>query len=73
MRLPAKITHMRLPINLEQLLNNYSRLCNFQMQFGEDAQNAHFALVVDGVNPFQQNRSMWSTWPMMLLNYNLPP
>jgi hypothetical protein len=25
--------------------------------FGEDARNAHFVLVVDGVNPFQQNSS----------------
>lgn len=42
-------------------------------RFGEDAQNAYFALAANGVNPFQQNRSMWSTWPMMLFNYNLPP
>jgi hypothetical protein len=41
--------------------------------FGEDAWNAHFALAADGVNPFQQNRSTWSTWPVMMLNYNLPP
>jgi hypothetical protein len=43
------------------------------MRFGEDAWNAHYALAADGLNPFQQNCSMWSTWPVMLLNYNLPP
>jgi hypothetical protein len=43
------------------------------MRFGEDARNAHFALAADGVNPFQQNHSTWSTWLMLLLNYNLPP
>jgi hypothetical protein len=41
--------------------------------FGEDARNAHFVLATDGVNPFQQNHSTWSTWPLMLLNYNMPP
>jgi hypothetical protein len=33
----------------------------------------HFALVADGVNPFAQTQSTWSTWPVTLLNYNLPP
>jgi hypothetical protein len=43
------------------------------MRFGEDARSAYFALAADGINPFQQNHSMWSTWPKMLLNYSLPP
>jgi hypothetical protein len=46
---------------------------NVDPEFGSDPQNAHFALVADGVNPFKQTRSMWSTWPVTLLNYNLPP
>jgi hypothetical protein len=46
---------------------------NVDPTFGEDARNAHFALAADGVNPFKQNRSSWSTWPVLLLNYNLPP
>jgi hypothetical protein len=25
------------------------------------------------MNPFKQARSTWSTWPVTLLNYNLPP
>jgi hypothetical protein len=41
--------------------------------FGNDARNVHFALAADGVNPFKQTRSTWLTWPVMLLNYNLPP
>jgi hypothetical protein len=40
---------------------------------GQDARNVHFALAADGVNPFKQTRSTWSTWPVVLLNYNLPP
>jgi hypothetical protein len=33
----------------------------------------YFALAADGVNPFAQTRSTWSTWLVTLLNYNLPP
>jgi hypothetical protein len=46
---------------------------NVDPTFYNDAWNIHFALVVDGVNTFKQTRSSWSTWPVMLLNYNLPP
>jgi hypothetical protein len=41
--------------------------------FIEDARNVHFALADDGVNPFKQTRSTWSTWLVLLLNYNLLP
>ena len=46
---------------------------NVDPTFGNDPRNVHFALAADGVNPFKQNRSSWSTWPVLLLNYNLPP
>jgi hypothetical protein len=46
---------------------------NVDPSFGDDACNIHFALATDGVNPFKQMRSTWSTWPVTLLNYNLPP
>ena len=45
---------------------------NVDPTFRNDARNTHFALAADGVNPFKQNRSTWSTWPVVLLNYNLP-
>jgi hypothetical protein len=45
---------------------------NVDLDFGRDPRNAHFALATDGVNPFKQNRSTWSTWHVLLLNYNLP-
>jgi hypothetical protein len=41
--------------------------------FGHDARNVHFALAADGVNPFKQTHSTWLTWPVVLLNNNLPP
>jgi hypothetical protein len=46
---------------------------NVDPTFQRDARNVHFALAADGVNPFKQTRSTWSTWPVVLLNYNLPP
>ena len=46
---------------------------NVDPTFGNDPRNTHFALAADGVNPFKQNCSMWSTWPVLLLNYNLLP
>jgi hypothetical protein len=46
---------------------------NVDSSFGQDARNVHFVLAADGVNPFAQTRSTWSTWPVTLLNYNLPP
>ena len=46
---------------------------NVDPSFGRDPRNAHFALATDGVNPFKQNRSSWSMWPVLLLNYNVPP
>jgi hypothetical protein len=46
---------------------------NVDPSFANDPRNVHFALAADGVNPYKQNRTSWSTWPVLLLNYNLPP
>jgi hypothetical protein len=46
---------------------------NIDPTFGDDVRNIHFAMAADGVNPFKQTRSTWLTWPVTLLNYNLPP
>jgi hypothetical protein len=46
---------------------------NVDPLFKQYLRNIHFALAVDGVNPYKQTRSTWSTWPVLLLNYNLPP
>lgn len=46
---------------------------NVDPSFARDPRNVHFALAADGVNPYKQNRTSWSTWPVLLLNYNLPP
>jgi hypothetical protein len=40
--------------------------------FGEEDRNIRLALATDGVNPYGVKRTNWSTWPVCLLNYNVP-
>ncbi len=42
-------------------------------RFALDVRNVHLGLIVNGVNPYKLKCSTWSTWPIMLLNYNIPP
>ena len=41
--------------------------------FAGDARNVCFGLRADGINPFGEQSSNHSTWPMTLFIYNLPP
>jgi hypothetical protein len=41
--------------------------------FAEEPRNIRFGIATNGFNPFSIKRSTWSTWPVMLLNYNVPP
>ncbi|KAK7256311.1 hypothetical protein RIF29_29752 [Crotalaria pallida] len=41
--------------------------------FAQDARNLHLALSTNGINPHGVQRSSHSTWPVMLVIYNLPP
>lgn len=45
----------------------------FSDDFAQEDRNLRLGLATDGVNPFSIKRSTWSTWPVLLLNYNLPP
>ncbi len=40
--------------------------------FVTNPRNVHLTLSTNGVNPFKFTRSIWSTWLVMLLNYNIP-
>jgi hypothetical protein len=40
--------------------------------FATDPRNVKFGLAIDGFNPFLDKTRIWSTWPVMLLVYNLP-
>jgi hypothetical protein len=39
--------------------------------FGSESRNIRFALSTDGMNPFGENRTVHSTWPVILAMYNL--
>jgi len=41
--------------------------------FSQDPYNIRLGLALDGVNPFSNQSTKWSTWAMFLINYNLPP
>ena len=42
-------------------------------EFCNDPRRLFLALSTDGMNPFSEKRSVYSTWPVTLFNYNLPP
>jgi hypothetical protein len=42
-------------------------------EFKNEPRNLRFGLAMDGVNPFSVQASTWSTWPVVLVNYNIPP
>nr|CAD40222.2 OSJNBa0019J05.20 [Oryza sativa Japonica Group] len=42
-------------------------------EFSNDPRNMRFAMCTDGINPFSDLSSRHSTWPVLLVNYNLPP
>ncbi|XP_021755964.1 uncharacterized protein LOC110721140 [Chenopodium quinoa] len=41
--------------------------------FAQEKSNLRLALSTDGFNPFGSLSSTYSTWPVMLVTYNLPP
>jgi hypothetical protein len=41
--------------------------------FKDEPRNVRISLVADGVNPFREIRSIYSVWPIFLINNNIPP
>jgi hypothetical protein len=41
--------------------------------FDSEPRNIRLGLTTDGINPFGEKSNTWSTWPILVLNYNLPP
>ena len=41
--------------------------------FGGDARNVRLGMSTDGLNPFGNQSSTHSTWPVFVWPYNLPP
>jgi hypothetical protein len=46
---------------------------NTHFPWFDDARSIRFAVSIDGVNPFGNQSSTHSTWPVVLSLYNLPP
>ena len=42
-------------------------------EFTKECCNVRLGLASDGFNPFGTMRSVYSTWPVILIPYNLPP
>ncbi|KAL3846276.1 hypothetical protein ACJIZ3_003679 [Penstemon smallii] len=42
-------------------------------EFAKDPRNVRLGLATDGFNPFKNMSTNYSTWPVVLMPYNLPP
>ncbi|XP_020872177.1 uncharacterized protein LOC110226030 isoform X2 [Arabidopsis lyrata subsp. lyrata] len=42
-------------------------------EFAADARNLRLGLSTDGMNPFSIQNTKYSTWPVLLVNYNMAP
>ena len=42
-------------------------------QFKKEPQHLYLVLDLNGVNPFGLRSTTWSTWPVVLVNYNIHP
>ena len=41
--------------------------------FKEEPRNLRISLATDGVNPFAQMKSIYTMWPIFVINANIPP
>jgi hypothetical protein len=46
---------------------------NLYLNFAFDSRNVRLGLTSDGFNPFGNMSTSYSTWPVMIVPYNLPP
>jgi hypothetical protein len=53
--------------------SQWRKIDNKFKDFAGDARNIRFSLSIDGFNPFGEQSSIHSTWPMTLCIYDLPP
>jgi hypothetical protein len=43
------------------------------VDFKDEPRNVRLSLADDGVNPFRELRSIYSVWPIFVINNNIPP
>ena len=41
--------------------------------FKEEPRNLRISLAVDHINPFSQMKSIYTVWPIFVINNNIPP
>ena len=41
--------------------------------FNEEPHNLRISLATDGVNPFAHMKSIYTVWPLFVININIPP
>nr|GEY36529.1 hypothetical protein [Tanacetum cinerariifolium] len=54
-------------------LPSMRKIDNKYLEFGKEIRNIRFGLSSDRMNPFGNMSSCYSTWPVLLCMYNLPP
>ena len=42
-------------------------------EFTDEPRNVRLSLAADSVNPFRELRSIYSVWPIFVINNNIPP
>src|SRR5436190_20896305 len=52
--------------------SQWRKIDTIHPRFGEEARNVRFALSTDGMNPFVDMSSSYSTWPVVLSILNIP-
>lgn len=52
---------------------NWKNIDNIHEVFGAESRNVRLALATDGFNPFRSLNCSHSTWPIVLIPYNVPP
>lgn len=62
-------SHMRSVVDSAQ----WAAMDEIDLTFKEEANNVYMGLVADGVNPFANQSSKYSMWPVLMITYNLPP
>ena len=61
--------YLRHPIDSPQ----WKKIDSMFSKFGSEARNIRLGLCTDGFNPFGSVSSTHSSWPVLLVIYNLPP
>ena len=59
-----------------RLLSNYKAWKHIKEkwpEFPKEPRHLRLGLAIDGFNPYNLTSTKWSTWAVVLVNYNIPP